>query len=220
MADIRRLSSNAHRYAELGTESAMSDKESKSPSLWLDLLRYPVLALSIVLAVIALKHFLGLEFGPVTELGTQGVKFAEQSKATLEAIAELEANLNEAMVRIEAIEKEDGKSVTASNQVEREAASAAQTVSDTTAQLARLQSAKRPSGKRLKGYIWIGNYNAEGWEQVMLAGLDTGQPIQIPPDRVVEGTSYTTLGNIVLRDGLPANDALYFRGRASAVFGK
>ena len=180
----------------------------------LELLKYPILVFSILVAIIILKVSLGLEFGPVTEVGSQGVKFAEQGKATLEALAELEAKVNEAAVRLEALENPGDEREDSRAQVQSKAFSASQTVSDATAQVARLQNESGGSDREVpRGYIWIGNYQGNSWERAMIGRPDTGQPVEIAPADMRQGTEYITLGNMVLRDGLPANDEQYFRGR-------
>ena len=180
-----------------------------------ELLKYPVLVFSVVIALVILKHFLGLEFGVVTEVGTQGVKFAEQSQATLEALADLEARVNESLVRLQAVESQLQTPAEETKRVESAAFLAAQSVSDATAAIARLQEAAvSDRAEKLRGYIWIGNYGRK-WEPTKLGHLDTGQPITLPPEQIAPGTTYKVLGNMVLREGLPANDKEYFRGQAS-----
>jgi len=65
-----------------------------------DLLKYPLLVFSMLLALVAAKLFLGLEFGAVTEVSTGGVKFAEKSRATFDALTDLEVKVNQALVAI------------------------------------------------------------------------------------------------------------------------
>lgn len=184
-------------------------------STLVEMLKYPVLVFSIVAALVVAKYLLGVEFGVITEVSTQGVKFAEQSRATVEALANLEASLNESLVRIQALEKHVQASPAETKRVESEAFSAAQTVSDATATIARLNEAAVSGGaERMIGYIWIGNYNRQ-WNSIKLGNLDTGQPIELPPQEIEPGTEYKVLGNMVLRAGLPPNDQDYFRAQAS-----
>jgi hypothetical protein len=66
----------------------------------------------------------------------------------------------------------------------------------------------------LKGYIWIGNYN-QTWTSPQLAQPETGKPMSVSPNQFKTGEEYIVLGNLVVRDGLPANDESYYRGRKS-----
>ena len=88
-----------------------------------------------------------------------------------------------------------------------------QTVSDQTAQLAKLGSA--PGAISHRGYIWIGDSSGGRWVRVQLASLQTGQPITEPLDQLRVGTEYKALGNVIVRDDLPPNNADYFRARKS-----
>lgn len=186
--------------------------------LTVELLKLPILVFSILLSVVALKHFLGLEFGTVTEVGTQGVRFSEQSQATLQALADLETKVNESVVRIEALEQRTPRSQDEAKKIDSEAFSASQSVSETTTELAKLQRERQKDqegrASKAEGYIWIGNYN-DTWEHPRLASIETGQPIMLEPRQIEAGTEYRLLGNMVLRDGLPPNDVDYFRSRES-----
>ena len=197
----------------LGQVNSMENK-SKLVHIVVELFKYPILVVFIVLGVIALKYSLGLEFGMVTEFSTNGLKFSERSnKATLKAISELESKLNEVTVKIADIERRASLNADNERNVQLNAFSASQSVSDETANIAKL---KPPTdGKdveRIIGYIWIGNYNGQ-WERTTLANLSSGQPINIAPMKIQAGTKYTVLGNMVIRDGLPPNNEKYYRAR-------
>jgi hypothetical protein len=178
-----------------------------------ELLKYPVLVLSILVALVALKFILGFEFGFVTEVSTQGIKFAEQSQATLEALAQLEVRVSESEVRIGAVEENLQAPAAEVKRVESKVDMAAQRVSDATAKIAHLRTAT-PHIKEapLRGYIWIGNYDT-AWDSPRLARLDNGQPIEMPPKQIQPETRYRVLDNLIVRDGLPPNDAEYYRAR-------
>ena len=179
-----------------------------------ELFKYPSIVFSILIAIVLSKHLLGLEFGMVTEVSTQGLKFAEHNKATDKILSEHESRLNEAYVRIKALEKDIQSAPEEAKKTEAAAFSAAQTVSDRTAQIPDILEGmvSDTTSAQLRGYIWIGNYNGK-WNPTKLSGLDTGQPIEIAPQAMQQGTEYRMLGNMVVRDGLPANDREYFRGR-------
>ena len=185
---------------------------AEKPTVAVELLKYPVMIFTIVLALIIMKFLFGLEFGVVTELSTEGVKFSEQSKATVSALAELEARVEELNLRAEALEKQTPTSAVAETRVRSEAFSLAQTVSDATAKVSRIgEERARGRAKPLRGYIWIGDFDGQ-WQKQQLLRLDTGQPVELRPEQILNGTEYRVRGNIVIRDGLPANDAQYFSG--------
>lgn len=187
---------------------------------WIELLKYPILVFSILLAVVIAHWALDLEFGAVAELGTEGIKFTQHSEATLQVLTALEAQVNEMAVRLEAVENRAERSGDAAEQVRnegrvaQESSDAAQTVSDATAQIARIQRSLQPE-KRLRGYVWVGDFDGS-WTRTSIGLPDSRQAVEISPDRMQPGTQFVLLENMVVRNGLPTNDAVYFRGRQPA----
>jgi hypothetical protein len=175
------------------------------------LLKYPVTVFSILIALIIAKYVLGLSFGAVAAVGPGGVTFVQDAKAE---IADLAARLNGALAAIEELRNQTVPQGTSSPQAQTAIFAATQTVSDQTTQLAKITSDQPASNGKQKGFIWIGDYQA-GWRNVNLSNPATGQPITEPPGKLVPGTEYSLLGNMVVRDGLPSNDTDYFRGRKS-----
>ncbi len=184
----------------------MADKSST-----VELLRYPVTVLSILIALIVAKFALGISFGAVAEVGPGGVKFAQDAKGE---IADLAGKVNGALVAIEELKKQTGSKEASSPRATSAIFEATQTVSDQTAQLANLSSEQTAGAPKQKGFIWIGDYK-NGWSRVLLGAIDTGKEIANPPEKLLSGTEYSVLGNVVVRDGLPSNDTNYFRGRKS-----
>ena len=68
--------------------------------------------------------------------------------------------------------------------------------------------------RAIRGYIWIGDFDSN-WDRTALALPDSRQPVEMPPGRIQEGSEFLLLKNMIVRGGLPENDADYFRGRAS-----
>jgi hypothetical protein len=181
-------------------------------STMVDLLKYPLLVFSILFALLLARSFLGLEFGAVTEVSTGGVKFAEKSRATFDALTTLEVKVNQALAELAELKKD--APAAESPALKTSIFAAGQVVSDQTARVEQIDVADPSRKGRLKGYVWIGNFKT-GWNSPMLAQLDTGQPVTAPPTGLQVGTEYTVLGNMVVRDGLPANDKDYYKARSS-----
>ena len=183
---------------------------------FVELAKYPIAIFSIALALILLKFVLGLEFGMVTELSTNGLKFSENSKkATVEALTEIEGKLSELTIRLESVERKVNPSDIAIKKISDSVFSASQTVSDATAGLAALSiDDGSEKDKKISGWIWIGDYRNK-WKRTNLARLDTGQPIAMGPAKLQIGTEYKVLGNMVIRDGVPPNNGNYYRARKS-----
>lgn len=185
----------------------MSNGESKTVAL----LKYPVTIFSILIALLFAKWWLGITFGQIQELGPGGVKFSSEAKGELTDIA---SKLNGALAEIEELKKAVPAHEVRSSEAQATVFEAAQTVSDQTAQLAALPKASAAGTGASGGFIWIGDYQ-NGWRRVKLAEPDKGQPITAPPDQLLAGTEYKVLGNMVVRGGLPGNDAQYFQGQKS-----
>lgn len=189
----------------------MSD-DRKSPP-WVELLKYPITIFSVLLALAAAKSMLGIQFGQITEFGPGGVKFAREASAE---IADLASGLNGALAEIEALKKASPNTQANTDQGRKEVHAATQTVSDQTAALANVAREQAPSALEVrKGYIWIGDFSNGTWGKTMLGSGPSDTPVKGPPQNLALSAAYTTLGNMVVRDGLPSNDAEYFRARAS-----
>lgn len=186
--------------------------EPNPQAAWVELFKYPVTILSLLLALVVAKSLLGIQFGQVTELGPGGIKFAQEARAE---IADIASKLNGALAEIEALKKAAPAAQTASPQTQKEVFAATQTVSDQTAQLANVAREIAPNGPvTRKGYIWIGDYK-NSWGRVMLGTGENDTPVKARPEDLPLSATYTALGNLVVRDGLPSNDAEYFRARSS-----
>jgi hypothetical protein len=189
----------------------MNDDKKYAP--WVELLKYPITIFSLLLALVAAKSMLGLPFGQITEFGPGGLKFAHDAKAE---IADLAGKLNGAMAEIEALKKATPEVRANSDQGRKDVFAASQTVSDQTAALSNVVRDQTPTAAPLRrGYIWIGDFNNGNWGKTMLGSGTRDEPVKEPPISLALSATYTTLGNIVVRDGLPSNDVEYFRARAS-----
>jgi hypothetical protein len=182
-----------------------------------ELLKYPVVVFSILIALVIAKHLLDINFGQVTKVSESGVEFAQVSS---NQIADLDS-------RLRAVEAGMGK-VTASipqksvqTAIAESVQEARHTVSPQSAQLAKLSAALAATGPAgsapmtLKGFMWIGDYSGK-WDRVRLLDPDTKKEINTPPDKIAAGNQYVVEGNVFARDQLPANDGEYFRSRPVA----
>ncbi len=177
----------------------------------IDLAKYPVAVISIFLALVGAKYVLGIPFGAVSEISTDGVKFSPEAKGE---IASLSAQLNSAIRSIEEIKKQlPAQKLTPAQHAD--AFEASQTVPDQTAQLTSVKSTS--GGAESSGYIWIGDFSkaTSSWQRVKLLSPTTNAPLASPPNTIAPGAVFTVSGNMVLRDGLPQNNASYFQARKS-----
>ena len=193
-----------------GYNLAGETKVSEKKEVFIELLKFPILVFSILAALTIGRYSLGLTFGPISEISKDGVKFSQEAKGEL---TDLASRLNGALAAIDELKKITPDAQTNLSKIQAAVVEAEQTVSEQSAQLSTLAVSANDGNSR-QGYIFIGNYSGS-WSSVKLASTQTGQPITIHPDQLLPGTSYKVLGNMVVRDGLPANDVSYYRGRKS-----
>lgn len=182
-----------------------------------ELLKYPIITLSIFLLLLGSRLWLGLEFGVVTKLTTDGVEFTERkTDETFKALTNLEGKLNKALLEIEHLKKISPQIAESASTTQAQLLEATETVSDQTASIENLAkpSSNTVDKDLLRGFIWIGNFQ-NSWTKPRLAFKGSGQPIDLEPAKLQPGTEYKVLGNMVLRDGLPNNDDNYYKGRKS-----
>ena len=193
-------------------ETAQESKK-KNLALYVELIKYPVLVFSLLAAVVVARFALGIEFGNVTEISTQGLKFAEANQALSKTVTDLETRLNAMQEQIKALEGGANGNTVFSEIVQQDVFSAEQMVSDVTANASRLVAQAAPEQEdALQGYIWIGDWGDGAWKKIQLAGLDSRQPVTLPPNQMVAGTQYISLGNLVVRAARPRNDEIYYKG--------
>ena len=177
----------------------MNEKISQYPQL----LKYPILVVSIILGLLAAKFLLGIRFERLTEIGPHGIKFAEQAQATAGAISDLEGRLNEALLEIEFLKERIGQPVEQTAEQQSQLFVAKQRISDQTIKI--LEPFLEKEGKdlpRLEGFIWLGHINGN-WEKPVLADLESGKPVRIAPEEIHPGTEYRIAYSVKIRKGPP-----------------
>lgn len=177
----------------------------------LKLLKYPIMTISVVVGLILARWSLDIDFSRMTKIGPQGMEFDNNTRESAVGVtSELDAKLKELSLRIETLE---GK--TDSVDVKSQTTAKLNEVSDQVSQLSMSQSKFTKtvfSGR--KGHIFIGQYDSTaGWNQAVFLIQDSGQPVTSAPEQLPVGGRFLVRTNMVLRDGLPSNDAEYFRGK-------
>lgn len=175
-----------------------------------ELAKYPIIVLSIFLALVGAKYLLGIPLESLTEITAQGVKFNANAKGE---ISNLSAQLNGALQSIE--ELKTALKAPLSAEAESAIFEASQTV---TAQMAELTNVNNLSrGSESSGFIWIGDYNTTNstWGRVKLLSVLTNRVIELKPNEIVSGMDFILSGNMVLREGLPKDDDRYYKDQRS-----
>jgi hypothetical protein len=180
---------------------------------WIELLKYPIIILTVLLAAIAARYTLGIEFGRVTEISKEGIKFEQAAGVE---IVDLASKVSSLTITVDELRKNSPANQTLSPQAETDIFEAAQTVSDPTAKLA--SGLTNAAFEKSRGFIWIGDYK-DGWSKTTIASPGSAQPVSIPPDKLLPGTEYQMRCNVVVRAALPPNDAKYYRSPESRGIG-
>ncbi|GGC64330.1 hypothetical protein [Undibacterium terreum] len=177
----------------------------------IELLKYPVTVFSILIALLIAHQFLGLNFGNVTELSASGIKFTQDAKGEITSLA---SQLNSATAAIQDLQKRLPAGDAPTPQAKAQIFEASQTVSNQTAQIAKLTNDAPGDTQKTHGYMWIGDYK-NGWSRIKLSAVDSNEPVSVSPDKLSAGNEFKVLGNMVVRDGLPSNDADYYTAKKS-----
>jgi hypothetical protein len=175
-----------------------------------ELLKYPILVGSVLLALIIAKWTIGFDLDKVSKIGF--VEFKEESNA---ALVSLEGDLRKLEERVRAHDTLIGEGDTLSPAIAQRVIEAGQTVSDQTAELSDVRRIESGSGRKMRGYIWIGNKRGGTWERMQLRPVNDGAPIA-DISGVLPGTAFKVRGNMVLRTERPPDDGDYYRNVPAA----
>jgi hypothetical protein len=178
-----------------------------------ELLKYPLAALSIFLALVGAKHVLEIPFDSLSKITKDGIEFRQEAKGELASLA---AQLHATTTAIEEIKRQlPTQSISPS--AKSNISEASETVPEQTARIASVETISKDTEKPLKGFIWIGDYNKDTkkWLRTKLISPTDNSPVSLSPEEITPGTSYSVSANMVLRDGLPPNTNEYFQARRS-----
>lgn len=188
-------------------------------NLWLQLLQYPILILSIILGMALISFLFQIDFSRLSKVGPEGIEFYEERERDISgAFSELETRTNDLAAKVAFLESRLAEADQDSlRRREIEHFEATQTTSIKTAQLSRLPSANRElllTGQT--GYIWIGDWGKglKNWQRLTIVTPD-GEDVLLSPDEILPGMQFRIRGNMVLRDGRPDEGAQYYRSRKS-----
>lgn len=174
----------------------------------LDLMKYPVIAITVILSLMAMEGAFDMDFSRIKKIGTDGVEFSEEERAALTAFE----------VRLKSIEDKLTASPAGSDtgagigkKEDAKAVADAQTVSPQAAVLTNIVVDPRDPGDEKIGYIFIGN-ERDGIKSSMLIGnASDGSPIALALGKLAPGSEYKVLANIVLRRDMPLNSEAYYK---------
>jgi hypothetical protein len=198
----------------MGRASRQQPSRMDIKTALIDLAKYPLAVLSVFLALVGAKFILGIPFGSVSEITTDGVKFSQEAKGE---IASLSAQVNGLSKAVEELRLGTGTTKPLSVESKSKIFEASQTVSNQTAELTAVGPTKSAPGEEARGYIWVGDYDSSDgkWTRIKLVSPTTNASLSGAPTSISAGSEYAVGANMVLRDGLPRNDGEYFQGRKS-----
>lgn len=195
----------------------------------LDLLKYPVLVLSILLAFILAEHFLGIDFSRLAKVGSTGLEFYEEvQEQNLSVSSEMENEIDALATKLEVItERLNTLSAATDNDNPSDTINfekalvenflKTQSVSDQIAKFGTRKVNGKRISKALEGYIFIGNFEkaTNAWSNTVLLSLEQ-KKINISPDDLrINEEIYKVGDNMVLREQLPLNNRAYDKASKS-----
>ncbi|MDL2277862.1 hypothetical protein LJC57_04640 [Parabacteroides sp. OttesenSCG-928-G07] len=187
---------------------------------WMELLRYPVVTLCIVIGLFLLKVLIGFDLGQVSRITKDGIEFRNEqvidiSKNFLQLTMLVDSLKNEQLTMSEKLKEQTktgrpmGVEMGSSGQtktqkdstvVNKRDWSATEFASESLAKLSYVDAKNNTILNGKEGYIWLGDYNEAQatWKNLSL---------QIPAQRItrsdetirIPSRTYNTAVNIILR---------------------
>ncbi len=200
-------------------------KGASGGSSYIDLLKYPVLVISVILGIIALDTF---DYN-IVAFGAGGIELEKKVKNTLEGSAELSMKVDSLEQLILALqEKVDARSTKPAEEPNQEEEIATGTSPTPVVQIAKpkmAQSQLEASDITTKfsknlaelnhtnvkiGWIWIGDYK-DDWSKVAFKSPGETNDYTDPPATLTAGMTIQVTGNMYLREQKPEDDDDYYR---------
>ena len=190
-----------------------------------ELLKYPILVLSIILGVVVLDLF---DYN-IVSLGASGIEVErrienslQDSEAMSQKIDSLELLLSELVIKLEnqpttksTGEQTYGDSINdsplAGSAVKKGKAWTHQLqASDLTTKIHQELDQFKKSEVRT-GWIWIGCYYSPAWDPMNLKGIGEKVLYSGAPEGIQKNDVYEVVDNMYMREHLPPNNEQYFR---------
>jgi len=192
----------------------------------LEYLKYPIMFISVVIAMFLAELLLEIDFGRMSKIGSGGIEFYDEEKAQiLDVNTELESKISDLRIELDVVSiqlnelSRTDSDLTDFNPLNFEKAIVenfykTQTVSDQTAVLGIEQNTKEPLLINQEGYIFIGNYNriSKKWSNLALKDLNHNAINEDPNELIINEPIYIVHGNMILRKQMPKNDKEYYKG--------
>ncbi len=193
-----------------------------------ELLKYPILVMSIVLGIVVLDYF---EYN-IVSLGTGGIEVEKRITNTLEGSQELSRKVDSLELLVaqlfesrqienqeqidrlvsdgSGLQKSDLNDTITGVSVKSHISTYQFQASDLTTKINKdLDEIKHANSK--VGWIWIGNYAEKAWSTCMLKRID-GKALPIgSPESIQKNEVFEVTGNMYIRKYLPPNTDSYFR---------
>ncbi len=192
---------------------------------WIDLLRVPVIALSIVIALYLASEMLGIDFSKIKSIGTEGIRLRdEQSEDVSMITAELEERINYLMIQLEGIREIKNIKEENLDKFIDDKYVELQTVSDEFADLSKPND--RESGTIFKndtGVIWLGNFYTDSskWVSIKLKKASDGLEITASREKLdnlnIHDMYIVEDYNLILRTDIPEDNYDYLDAFAENI---
>ncbi len=172
-----------------------------------ELLKYPILIVSVVLAIIILDN-LGYS---VTSFGSGGIGLEKNAETSVELSTKLDslelvvANLSKLVAQGSPGGSEEAE-ITLEDKFEFQA-------SDLTTKIKQNLRNLKGEDSRKTGWIWIGDYDSTTakWSKIAIKTIGSEEKYSASPELIKRGETYEVMGNMYVREKLPPNTVSYYR---------
>jgi len=176
---------------------------------WKELLKYPILGVTIVFCLWLAKVLCILDVSNISKIGTDGVEFRDRTEKLAAQVAPFENRIKVLEVALETIlnNKDTSTTVAVRNTI-LEKPEELQLASDKATQISEMKEVTSNT-KVLEGWIWLGNYekSRKAWSTLLLNEVDKSTV----PTKIDTMVTYTLDGNMILRSENPTIKTDYFR---------
>lgn len=210
----------------MGTSNEDSKRKLSSQQYY-ELIKYPVITICVVLGMIGLSRYAGIEFSKITKISTAGIEFANEQTAN--ALVNVSDTINGMQAKIKELEghaqsylKSQKKTVLFASSADgtiptqpdlvkpdlvkeaNERLQVSETASDAIATLSYIDSAKQDTRlKGKKGYVWLGTYRKGQWETNSSLRDKDLNILTDSPDKIAS-KQYLLARNLKLREAVPS----------------
>lgn len=156
---------------KITTSDREKENQSKAKQEYFMLLKYPVITICVVLGIVVITKYAGIEFGKVVKISSAGIEFANEQ--TNSAVIDINDSISKLRAEVAFLMEQTGKKSEFGlrsdaptpewKESETDVLSRTEIVSNSIARLS-LAAPSETSLKGKVGYIWLGEFKENAWQ--------------------------------------------------------